>query len=159
MSATTTYNCILVEGAPESDVLEGTISGTPKPGTLMSMTSAEPTGDGRMTYGVWTGSANGEQDEVIVLMEDRYQGKTKDDAYANGDHGFMYIPEAGDELLVLLKGATPGNHAIGEKLIIESASGKLIATAGIPEMEPFKLLETITGATSDTLALVRCTGH
>lgn len=155
------YNTILVDGHPRGKIFEGIISGTPKPGTCMSMTSAEPDGSGRNTYEPWNGGADGEQDEVIVLLEDIFQGKTKDDAYADGSRGRFYIPLPGDELLVLVANiaGTGDAFAIKDKLMIDDGTGKLIATTGTPEMEPFKVLETVSALTEDTLVLCRATGH
>lgn len=156
-------NEIIVSPQPRGVFLEGYISGsTPKPGTCMQVkASTEPADDGRHYYEVWTGGGtDGERDEVIVLLPDSLRGKTRDDAYADGDRCFLYIPAPGEELNMLFKNesGTDDDHPIGEKLIIDSGTGKLIVTTGDPEMEPFKNLSTKTDPAADFHNLVRFTG-
>ena len=54
---------------------------------------------------------------------------------------------------------TGDDHALGEMLIIDKGTGKLIASTGTPEAECFMLVETITDPTADTLAHVIYTGY
>lgn len=152
---------VIVTGNPRGVFGEGIIVGTPKPGTCVSLLAAtEPDGGGRFSYEPWNGGADGEQSEVIILLEDHLQGYTFDDAYVTGSRCFLYWPVAGEEFMMLLANiaGTADDHAIGEKLMIDDGTGKLIATTGSPEMEPFICLETITDPTADDHYLVRYTG-
>lgn len=144
----TILNVIVAKGDREAHQIEGVIgSGTPKPGTCMQLSS-----DGE--YDLWNGAADGEQDEVLLVVEDSLLGKTVDDAYAVGDKVRMYIPQVGDEVRVLV--ASGETVAIGTKLICDKGTGKWNATTGSPEMEPFKALESSGGALSaDKLILCR----
>jgi hypothetical protein len=146
---------IVVSGEPKGHFIEGKLAtgSTPKPGTCVSLTSAG-------LYEPWNGAADGEQDEVIVLVEDAMQGKTVNDAYADSAHIFMYMPLAGDEIQVLFGNVagTADEVAIGDKLMIDDGTGKAINTTGSPEMEPFKALEAYVDPAADKLLLVRCTG-
>lgn len=156
-----THKSIILSADPKGVFLEGIISGTPKPGTCMQIKAAtEPVG-GRHTWEVFNGAADGEQTLVAVLLEDSLQGKTITDAYVSGDRCFLYVPVPGEELQVLLQdvAGTGDDHAIGDKLIIDDGTGKLIATTGTPEMEPFIVLETITDPTADTLCHAMYTGN
>lgn len=156
------HNEIVLSADPKGHFIEGIIEGTPKPGTCMMIKAAtEPDSGGRLTYVVWNGAADGEQDEVIVLLPDSLQGKTPSDAYVTGTRGYLYIPVAGDELQVLAADAgTQNTFAIGDKLMIDDGTGLAIATTGSPEMEPFKVMETVdTDIEANTLIHVRYTGH
>ena len=135
--------------------LEGTISGTPSPGTCMEIVATALV-NGRPTFRVYQPGTNGEQRPVIVMLPDPHNGQLTTTAYATGDHGFFYCPVAGQELNMLVKdvAGTADDHAIGDVMMIESGSGKLIVTTGSPEREPFILLEAATDPTAD--ALMRC---
>lgn len=155
MVASVTRNTIVVSGDPKGHFIEGTLAAaiTPKPGTLLKLGS-----DG--LYTIWSGAADGERDEMIILCEDWGQGKLPTDAYAASDHFFGYIPVPGDELQILIHNATgtADDVAVGDKLIHVSTLGTFIVTTGSPESEPFKALESITDPVADQLLLVRCTG-
>ena len=53
---------------------------------------------------------------------------------------------------------TGDSHAIGDRFIVDNGTGKLIATTGTPESEPFILMETVAAPTADALAHVIFTG-
>ncbi len=155
-------NQIIVSSEPEGKFSEGTLSGALKPGTCLQIkASAGIDGSGRFTYEAYAPGTDGEQRQVIVLLEDHYRGKTMSDAYADGAHCFVYTPEAGDELNMLLKNiaGTADDHAVGETLMIDTGTGLLIATTGSPESECFRLLEAVTDPTADTLAHCIYTGY
>lgn len=154
------HNAIVVSADPKGHFIEGIIEGTPKPGTMMMLKAATEPVAGKHTYVVWNGAADGEQDEVIVLLPDTLSGQAIDTAYVSGERGFMYIPVAGDEIKCLVANiaGTADAFAIGDKLIIDDGTGKMIATTGTPEMEPFKVLETVAAITEDTLVLCRKIG-
>ncbi len=141
-------NVIVCKGNREAQQIEGTLDtgNTPLPGTHIQLSS-----DGK--YDVWDGAADGERDEVILLVENLWLGRTTADAYAPGPF-FAFAPLPGDECQVLV--ASGETIAIGGKLIIDKGTGKCIATTGSPEMEPWKALESSGGALgADTLILCR----
>ncbi len=159
---------LILSSDPKGHFDEGIIDGALKPGTLVQLKPAtEADGTGAFTYRAWTGdAADGERDEVILLLNDKFQGKDELTAYASGDRCFLYFPVKGDLIKVLamnLTGTGSGTDdefAIGDKLIIDSGTGKAIKTTGTPEMEPFKVMETIGtigggGILEDTLVPVR----
>lgn len=154
------YNTIVVSNDPRGRFENVYISGTPKPGTVMQLTNAEPIG-GRHTFEVYNTSADGEQRPIAVLCEDDLQGKGITDAYVTGKMGKIYHPLPGDELLMLLAdvGGTADSHAIGELLMADDGTGLLVATTGTPESESFQLLETLAALAADTHAHVRFTGY
>lgn len=143
------HNVIVVKG--EGHFAEGILQTgfTPKPGTLLVLTSAT----GAKTYKPWDGAADGEQDEVVLLVEDEGLGQLKTTAYTDTAAIRIYFPVRGDEFQVLVTSGE--NITIGDKLIIKDVTGKCIETTGSPEMEPFKALETLGALAADTHCLVR----
>lgn len=156
---------IIVSADPGGKFSEGIIAvgQTPKPGTVMQKVHATALVGGRHTYTAFDSSADGVRplSAIWVLLPDKLQGKTATDAYAAGDRCFLYSPLAGEELNLLLLdiAGTADDHTAGEQLIIDDGTGKLIATTGSPELEPFTLLETITDPAADTLAWCEYTGY
>jgi hypothetical protein len=103
-------------------------------------------------FEVGIGSTDGAAGVVRIVIEDYLLGKTITDPYAEGSTARVYIPQPGDELLVLVK--TGENLAIGDTLICESASGEWIKTTGSPKMIPFEVQESTDGALAES-SLVR----
>jgi hypothetical protein len=146
-------NSIIISSNPGGTFIEGIIGAglTPKPGTIMQMQLATALVGGRFTFELYNADADGDQRTIFVLLEDDLQGKLMTTAYAAGDRCKLYVPKAGEELNVLLVDVvgTGDDHTIGELLIVDDSTGKLIATTGTPESEPFQLLETITDPEAD----------
>jgi hypothetical protein len=143
--------------------LEGYVSGTPKPGTILSIVAATEPKNGRHTWGVYTPGADGDRPigPLAILLEDALQGKTVDDAYVTGTYCRMYCCIPGDEVLLLMKNesGTADSHAIGEKVMIDDGTGKGIVTSGSVETEPFVVMETVAALTADTLVHCMFTGY
>lgn len=154
-------NKILLSADPKGRFVEGIISGTPKPGTCMQIKAATEPVNGRFTWEVYNRASDGDRYLVAVLLEDSLQGKTVSDAYVTGTYGRLYCPVPGDELNMLLQdvAGTGDDHAIGDLLIIDDGTGKLIATTGGPEAEPFIVAETKTDPTADHLTHCIFTGY
>lgn len=136
-------NSIIVTPEPKGRFTEGTISGTPVPGTCMEIVpSTDPVG-GRFSYRARS-TNDGTQGPIIILLEDLLQGKTKSDAYANGERGFLYFPVNGEEFNMAIRDqpgtGTLGVENIGDLLAVDGATGMLQA-AGSSLSAPFTLLE------------------
>ena len=153
---------ILLAANPRGMFIEGTIYGTPYPGTLMTVKAAtEPTG-GRYTFEPYNTDDNGTRQLVAVLLEG-FSGKSYSMAYTDGERCQVYVPAPGEELNVLVSASGTGTGdsvAIGDLLIPVDGTGVLIKTANTPEIEPFLCLET----SADVVAagtLLHCiyTGH
>ena len=118
---------------------------------------------GRHTYKLYAPGTDGEQPKGAfwVVLPDFLSGKTASDSFAAGERLFLYSPQAGEELNLLLKNiaGTGDDHTKGEMLVADTGTGMLIATTGTPETEVAQLLETITDPTADTLAWCQWTGH
>lgn len=136
-------NAIIVTPEPKGRFTEGTVSGTPVPGTCMEMVpSTNPVG-GRFSWRARS-SADGTQGPIVILLEDTLQGKTKSDAYASGDRCFLYLPVNGEEFNMAIRDqpgtGTLGVENIGDLLAVDGATGMLQA-AGSALDAPFTLLE------------------
>ena len=158
-------NEIIVSAEPAGRFIEGIVYGTPKPGTCMQIKAAVAPVNGRFQWAAYDPAADGDQRIVAVLLPDALQGKTADDAYVSLTRCFIYCPIAGEELNMLVTDVDTGTadtFAIGDLLMIDDGTGKLVDTTGTPEMESFICLETNPDQTStQTDMLVWCmyTGH
>ncbi len=153
---------IVLTAEPQGRFLEGIILGTPKPGTCMEQTSAAPV-NGRFTYQAVT-RATGAKGPVFVLLPDTYQGKlgvgdatafgpgAAGDAYVNNTRGFLYAPEAGEELNMLVAdvAGTADDVLVGALFAIQTTTGKLVANSSNTSA-PFQSNEAVTDPTADYL--------
>lgn len=152
-------NQIIVNLEPRGVFQEGYIVGALKPGTIVQRVAGTAIDDtGRHQWQVYDGTIDGSQAGWGVLLADKLQGRTTSDAYATGDRCRVYIPHAGDELNVL-KGDVSGtadDFAVGDKLVIDDGTGKVVLTTGTGagQQEPFTCLEAITDPTADVLVWV-----
>lgn len=145
---------IIVSADPRGKFLEGRISGTPKPGTIMQIKASAGMGDdGRFTYEAYAPGTDGARALKAVLLPDDLQGRLETDAYADGDRGFLYVPIEGEELNILMAVGDGTARAFGSLLTLDSGTGLAIVPVGTEAMIPFQLLETLT-PTADTLVHV-----
>lgn len=155
-------NQIIVTSDPKGRFDFGKLYGAIKPGTCVQIRAAAGLdGDGRPTFEPYAPGTDGEQREVIVVLENQLLGGLMTTAYADGDVAQVYYPEAGDELNVL-KGDVSGtgdDFAFGDMLMIDSGTGKVIKATGSPEMESFRCLEAVVDPTTDVLVHAQYTGH
>jgi hypothetical protein len=151
---------IIITANPKGNFIEGIVSGTPKPGTVMQIEAAvEPVG-GRYSWEVFDAGATGDQRIIAVLRADTLSGKLETAAYVDNERCFLYFPIPGDELNMLFNdvSGTGDSIAIGDLFNIEDATGQLIATTST-ESEPFFSLETRTAGTADVLVHCMFTGY
>lgn len=161
-------NNIIVTANPMGVFMECTVVGTPKPGTIMTPVPGTAPVNGRFSYepagttATVFMSADGDRIPIAVLLPDQLQGKIATDAYVTGTRGFLYFPEPGDEINVLFMddgSGTSDDLAIGDLLIVDDGTGKLIKTTGSPQSEPFTCLEAVTDPTADQLVWAMYNGH
>ena len=158
-----TYNTLVIEGAPRGKFEQVIVSGTPKPGTILQVAAATEPVNGNFTYEVYNQAADGNNPSGghAILLEDSLQGKLDSDAYVTGTLGMVYFPLPGEDVrcLVANVAGTGDTFAIGDKMIVDDGTGKLVATTGSPEQEPFTIMETkSTALTADTLVHCRYNG-
>lgn len=146
--------------------IEGIITGTPLPGTIMQVEAGTaPDSFGRLTYTAYSRDADGDRPRgpIFVLDKDFAQGKTVDDAYVSGKRGFLWAPVPGDELNVRWAAAGTGTgDAIdeGDIGIVDSGTGLVLKTVGTVESEPFCAMEAVTDVVSTgTLVKSYFTGY
>lgn len=158
-------NGIIVSADPDGVFMEGYIGAglTPKPGTVMQIDASVALKGGRHTWKLYNTGTDGKRTKgpLIILLDDYLQGKTPSDAYVAGTRCFGYVPKAGEEFNMLLGdvAGTGDDHTLGEVLMVDDTTGKLIVTTGTPLSEPFILLEAITDPVADTLAWVQYGGN
>lgn len=138
----------------------GVVAGTPKPGTVMEIQTPFYRG-GVHLWRVYQPGTDGERRVIAVLLEDDLQGFKLGDANVDDTMRQLYIPVEGDELNMLFLDVTgtADDHAALEMLIVDTGTGKLIATTGSPESEPFQLLEAVTDPAADFYAPCMYTGR
>lgn len=151
-------NCIIVTADPKGQFEEGYVKTgeTFYPGMIVQRDPSVALKGGRHTYKIYAPGTDGEhpRGSYWVVLEDSRVGKTTSDSFAAGERCFLYSPRAGEELNLLVANlaGTGDDHALGEVLMVDTGTGKLIATTGTPESEVAQLLEAITDPTADTLA-------
>jgi hypothetical protein len=160
-------NEIVVTSNPRGVFEEGYVKSgqTFYPGMVVLRDTSVALKGGKHTYKIYDESADGDQPTgafwVVTNGLLSLLGKLCSDSYAAGERVSLYSPVAGEELNLLLKdiAGTADDHAIGEKLVVDTATGKLIATTGSPETEVAQLLEAVTDPAADTLAWCQWSGH
>ncbi len=154
---------IIASAEPKGVFKEGFLASgqTPKPGVVMMKSAATEPVNGRYEWTVYAPGTDGNRRLVAVLLEDELQGRTYDDAYEAGSTCYLYVPVMGEKLNMRYQdvAGTGDSKAIGDMQIVDSGTGKLIATTGTPESEPFECIETSTNPVADTLLLSEYTGY
>jgi len=152
---------ILCEERPKGVFLEGFISGTPKPGTVMQVKAETEPINNRFTYEVFNQAADGTKAIILVLLEKEHEGKIATDAYVTGDWCYLYVPIADEQLnmLVANPSGTADSFKIGDRMMVDDTTGLLIADSSGASV-PFIVLETAGAAlTADTLMRCMATGQ
>jgi hypothetical protein len=148
-------NEIILSSPPKGVFLEGTVTGTPKPGTILEVTPGQTpsgipplggstTGGGRLTYRVYQPGTDGLARPQFVLLADNLQGGVSTTAYVTGSRVRLYVPAPGEELNLIctLFGTGTGNDlAVGDGLIVHSGTGFLIPTYSVSAVYQYVVLE------------------
>lgn len=151
-------NNIVVSANPRGCFLEGVLTAVAaSPGIVMEFTTAAMIG-GRPTWQCFQRGTDGQNALLAILREDNEQGIPATSAYAASAHCFLYVPQCGEEINILVAdvAGTGDIHTIGDYMIYTSGSGKFKTTTGSPNVEPFRLLETTAALTADTLIWAMC---
>jgi hypothetical protein len=158
---------IIVTADPKGQIDEGYVGSgvTLYPGMIVQRDLAVALKGGRWTYVPYNRDADGNIPAGSYwVVTERLQamiGRTFSDSIAAGDRIQVYSPRAGEEINLLIENlaGTGDDHSIGEMLMPNDGTGKLIATTGTPESECARLQEAIVDPTADTLAFCEWTGH
>jgi hypothetical protein len=160
----------ILVSSPYKGVIEDIIViGTPKPGTLMEIKPATEPVNNCFSYaaaGVQAASGgnfmtnDGDRKCIAVLLEKDQEGKTYNDAYVSGDRGRVYFPLPGEQLNIIIENqaGTGDAFAIGDEMMVDNGTGKLLAADSDAEAHPFTCLETIAALTADAWGRMRFNG-
>lgn len=152
-------NRIVVNPDAKGQYQWGYLTTAEKPGTVHQRDASVALKAGKHTYKVYQPGADGENPlgSYWVLCENLHEGRDANTAYAAGDFAKFYCPLPGDELNLLLANlaGTADDHPLGEKMMLDHGTGKLIVTTGTPEDEVAQLLEAVTDPTADQLVWVQ----
>lgn len=151
---------ILITSKPRGVFEDVYINGTDKPGTCMEIDAAVAAVGNVFTYQAYGTTAasggnfvsnDGDRKAIAVLMEKDHEAKTYDDAYADGDMGRVYFPAVGEDLNMLVANVagTGDSFAIGDELMVDDGTGKLMACDSDAEAHPFTVRETMSALTAD----------
>jgi hypothetical protein len=125
-------NEIVLAGNPKGVFLEGIITDTSYPGTIMEMVPAVAAQLGRFSWRAST-VLDGYPRLPAVLLTDDEQGFTAGTAYTANRRGRLYVPAAGEDLNVIVDvpgtGAGSGAETIGERLMIRNNGHLIVASA------------------------------
>jgi hypothetical protein len=156
-------NSIIVSDSPRGVFSEGYVNAALSPGVVVQIDVSEGEGDdGRFDFEAFAiGDGLRTAGPIYILLEDIFQGKAMTAAYVSGDRCRVYVPIAGEEFNMILEdvSGTGDDHALGDLFILDAGTGKLIATTGSPESEPFMNIAVVTDPTGDTLNHVMYTGY
>jgi len=142
------------------------VVGTPKPGTLMEIEPTTAPIGGRFSYAAYGTTTydngdfvenDGDRKVIAVLLEKDQEGDTYDDAYADDDLGRIYFPAPGEQLNMRVEnqGGTGDSFAIGDELMADNGTGKLLACDTDAEAHPFTVLEVVAALTADACVWCR----
>lgn len=156
-------NRIVVTNDPKGKVEWGYLAGAYKPGTILQIDASAGFTAGKNTWTAYSRDADGDRPKgpFVVLTEDLLQGRDAVTAYASGDFARMYTPLPGDEMNLLFgdTAGTADDLALGDQLIADDGTGKVVKSAGTPETEVATALEAITDPVADQLVHCIWTGH
>lgn len=155
-----TGNKIVVSAEPRGVWMDVIVADALKPGVMVQL-KATALVSGVPSVETFAPGTDGKARTVMILCEDELQGAIYSTTYTAGSRGRIYIPLPGELLNILLANisGTGDDHAIGERVIADTGTGKFIVTTGTPESEPFQLLEAVTDPVADTWALAMATGQ
>lgn len=144
---------------------------TPKPGTVMEIDAAvEPVG-GLFTYQVYGTTAydsgqyvenDGDRKAIGILLEYDQEGGTYSRAYDTaGELTRIYWPAMGEQFNMLVEdvAGTGDDFAIGEEMMVDDGTGKLLTADADAQAHPFTSLETVTDPAADHLIWCRFNGE
>lgn len=152
-------NTIVAEAEPQGKVIEGIISGTPLPGTMMQIQAGTVDVNGTWTFEALNqnagAGATNDQRLCMILMEDDLQGGVVSQAYVSGRRGKMYCPLPGEVVNILVAdvAGTGDIHTVGDRVVATLGTGKFATQGTSANTSQFTLLESTTALTADTLVL------
>ncbi len=159
-------------GAPRGQFDEGFLgvnSGTLKAGIVMEMDDSIAAVGGRFAwqpYGTTGASGgqgvsnDGDRKVIAILLPYDTTGGVRATDQTTGSRCKLYFPQMGEEFNMLMEdvAGTGDDFFIGEELMVDDGTGKLLTADSDAEGHPFTCLETITDPQADHWAHVRFNG-
>lgn len=151
---------ILITSKPRGVFEDVFVVGTPKPGTVMEIEPTTEPLNGIFHYAVYGTQAassgqyvsnDGDRKAIAILVEKDQEGKIYSDSYVDDDMGRVYWPAMGEQVNMLVEdvAGTGDDFAIGEEMMVDDGTGKLLTADSDAEAHPFTALETVTDPTAD----------
>ena len=145
------------------------VEGTPKPGTVMELTSTAPVGN-VFEYAVYGTAAHsigqyvendGDRKAIAILMEKEDEGKIFSDSYVDGDRARVYFPAMGEQFNMYINdvSGTGDDMIVSTELMVEDGTGQLITADSDAQAHPFTSLEVATNPTADFWLWCRFNGE
>ena len=158
LGATGQFPPIVVTAHPQGKFLEGVITGTPLPGSIMQLSTGGSFlfQEGRFAWGSANLATAGLPILINCLQEDDQQGFTSGTAYVAGTRFRSYVPLEGEEMNLLYGtgGGTSNSLTPGQLLMVQQAGPALVNFGSPPELATFMAYDTLTLVAEDTLAWV-----
>lgn len=167
---------ILMTSEPKGIFLEGIVSGTPYPGTVMEIKpGVNPVGGGATSLGngfTWqaygtAGAATGDPRIWAVLTEDLLEGFSAlattagvpSSQYVSGSRCFLYVPICGEFLNMCVAAevgtGSANRYTIGERLTPYATTGQLVVESTSGTRAPFMSMEHLD-VTADQVGWLWC---
>lgn len=161
---------ILVTSKPRGVFEDVYITGTPKPGTVMEITPSTAHVGGLFNYAVYGTTAgssgqyvsnDGDRKAIAILLEQDQEADIWSTAYVTGDLGRVYWPAMGEQFNMLVEdvSGTGDDFIIGEEMMVDDGTGKLLTADSNAEAHPFTALEAVTDPTADHWIWCRFNGE
>lgn len=155
------YGTIIVSSEPRGRFDEVVLYAATKPGQCVTLKAGVEPVAGKFTYELYNRAADGGRAPVAVVLENELEGQDCEVAWAAGKQARVYFPAHGEflQMLVANIAGTGDAFEIGDQLMLDDGTGKLIAVTGSPQSVPFEVAETQAALTEDTLVLCKYTNY
>ncbi|KKN70643.1 hypothetical protein LCGC14_0429160 [marine sediment metagenome] len=161
---------ILVTSKPRGVFEDVYVVGTPKPGTIMEIEPTTAEVGGLFHYAVYGTQAassgqyvsnDGDRKAIAILLEYDQQGGIYSRSYVDDELGRIYWPVMGEQFNILVEdvAGTGDDFAIGEEMMVDDGTGKLLTADSNAEAHPFTALEVVTDPTADHWIWCRFNGE
>lgn len=160
---------IQVTSKPRGTFEQVYITGTPKPGVVMEITPSTAHIGGVFNYGVYGTTAHssghyvendGDRKAIAILFEKDHEGGIYSDSYVAGNLGWIYWPVMGEQFNMIVEdvAGTGDDNIIGEEMMVDDGTGKLLTADSNAQVHPFTLLEATTNPLADAWLWCRYNG-
>ena len=161
---------IIITSKPRGVFEHVYITGTPKPGTCMEIKPSTAAIGNVFNYAVYGTQAassgqyvsnDGDRKAIAILLEYDPEGGIYSRSYVAGEMGRVYYPAMGEQFNMLVEdvSGTGDDFIIGEEMMVDNGTGKLLTADSDAEAHPFTSLEAVTDPTADHWIWCRFNGE